>query len=149
MNSKELYCNLYQILDGTGRSYPEDFDRPLHLHVSRASGGNISHITTEFGGVRAKFFCCLMFDGSGDTGTGLPYFAMPKVKLTTHQRAAMALSTIQYLIEARVINGDMNYFKEKIFSELNGGIGSFLAYYERLCRSSAAHVMSRSGSVTV
>jgi hypothetical protein len=150
MNSQELYLNISQIISNqeTGLEWPSDYDREAVVHVSRASNENqISHITLEFAGVRAKFFSCIMFDGSGDHGVGVHSFAMPKLKLTLPQKALAALSVLQYLIDQNMINANFKFYREKICAELNGGVGHTLTKYDLICKASRDY-LERKGATT-
>jgi hypothetical protein len=144
MNSKEVFMNIYQILSSEQAiSFPEDFDRELVVHVSRAAQGNISHITLEFAGIRAKFFSCLVFDGSGDLGTSLGNFAMPKMKLQLDQKAIILLTIIEYLIENNIIKANFEFFKARISDDLSGGVGPLIAKYDRVCKNSRDYIKSK------
>lgn len=140
MNSKEVYMNIYQVLSDRAQSYPMDFDRKLEVHVGRASAGNISHITLEFYGVRAKFFSCITFDGSGDHGCNLSGFAMPKMKLDIKPRAIVFLTLLEYLIDTGVLKANFEYFKECVAMEMNGGVGDLPSQYDRVCKNSRDYI---------
>ena len=136
MNSQKLYLNLAQIvaLDGEDLVNPSDYTREILVHVSRGSQNNfISHITLEYKGLKAKFFCCLTFDGSGNYGTGVHNFAMPRIKTTIQQKALACLSVLEFLI----VNGylgdsDFEYFKEKVLSETTGSSIALIRKYEEI-----------------
>ena len=144
MNSKQLYVNISQIIssDETGWAMPTDFDREAIVHISRASNNNISHITMEFAGIRAKFLSCIIFDGSGNYGTSVHNFAMPRLKLSLHQKALAALSLLQFLIDEGHLDANFDFFREKICSDLNGGVGTTLIKYDRMCELSARYLES-------
>src|ERR1700758_352480 len=140
MNSKEVYLNIYQVLSNGPVGQPDDFDREMIVHVGRASAGNVSHITTEFAGIRSKFFCCIVFDGSGDMGCSLNSFAMPKMKLLREQRAFIFLTLLEYMITNGILKADLAYFKECASLEFNGGVGKFFEQYDRICKNSRAYI---------
>lgn len=145
MNSKELYLNISQVVsageDGP-MTWPTDFDRQAVVHVSRSSNnGNISHVTVEFAGIRAKFLCCLIFEGTGDYGTGVHNFAMPRIRTNLQQKAIGCLSILQYLIDNHYIVANFEFFRDKIVSELNGGVGDTLIKYDAVCQRSKDHIV--------
>lgn len=121
-------------------AFPKDFSRPLVVHISKSSSGNISHVTTEFSGVRAKFFCCIVFDGSGDFGVGLGSFAMPKTKLTQAQKAVMLLSIIEHLISIGALPKNFEFYKDRIASEFSGGVGNILDRYKAISENSMRYI---------
>lgn len=148
MNSKVLYMNLYQVLSTelSTRDAPSDFDRPLFVHVSRnngAGGDELSHVTLEYAGVRSKFFCCLTFDGSGDAGTGLGHFAMPKMKITLTQKALMLLGVLEYLTTHSYITASFDYLLERVSMDLDGGLCDLRGKYAVLCRNSRAYIEAK------
>jgi hypothetical protein len=148
MNSKEVYMNTFQVLMDRVVAYPTDFDRELVVHVSRASAGNISHITMEFAGMRSKFFSCIMFDGSGDMGCGITSYAMPKSKVMVDKRALLCLTMLEYLIDTGVLKADFEYFKERISHEIQGGASDILQRYEVLSRNSRNYIKSKEAELS-
>jgi hypothetical protein len=124
MDTQTLYLQLAQIVAGVPINAgflpkPEEYDSILSLHIARNSGENISHITMEFKSEhRAKFLVCILFDGSGDKGTGLSSVAMPKVKLPRELKALVALSCLTYLCKKRHLDASPDYFRSKIVDEL-------------------------------
>jgi hypothetical protein len=144
MNSQELYLNICQIIsegERTPMTWPTDFNRNIAVHVSRSSQGrNISHITVEFTGIRAKFLSCLMFDGSSDYGTGVHTFAMPRIKTTIQQKALGCLSVLEYLIDNDHLQADMAFFREKVIADLTGGVGDTLIKYDKMCAASRRYL---------
>jgi hypothetical protein len=119
-----LYLQLAQIVAGVPINAgflpkPEEYGADLALHIGYNSGENISHITMEFrDAYRAKFLVCILFDGSGDKGTGLSGVAMPKVKLPRELKALVALSCLTYLCSRGHLKADPEYFRMKIADEL-------------------------------
>jgi hypothetical protein len=144
MNSKEVFMTIHRALSIDNTYFginSEDISRKLVIHVSRSSGNNnVSHITTEFAGVRAKFFCCLVFDGSGDSGISLQGFAMPKVKLALSQKAIVMLAILEYLTAHGYIDADMNFFKDRVASEFSGGTGNIVQRYEAILKDAQKNV---------
>ena len=124
MNSQLLHLQLSQISSGMNISSKfqppiEESQRELSIYIARNSGGNISHITLEFASeYRAQHLVCLLFDGSGDMGTGLSSIAMPKVKLPKELKALAALACLTYLCTAGHIKAHPQYFRDKISAEL-------------------------------
>lgn len=152
MNSKQLYLNICQIIstDETGFSWPTDYDRPAIVHVSRSSNDkSISHITLEFSGIRAKFFSCILFDGTGDYGVNVHNFAMPRLKLGLPQKALFALSMLSFLIEENYLNANFDFFREKICSDLNGGVGNILNRFDFICRKTDDYLKERERRITI
>lgn len=153
MNSQQLYLNLAQIvaIDGEDLVNPSDYTRELLVHISRGSQNNsISHITLEFKGLKAKFFCCLTFDGSGNYGTGVHNFAMPRIKTTIQQKALACLSVLQYLIDAKHLgDSDFEYFKEKILSETSGASIALIRKYEEISLVSEDFLLKTKQTATV
>jgi hypothetical protein len=143
VNSKELYLNICQIISLDGMTWPQEseYNREAVVHVSRSSNNkSISHITLEFSGVRAKFFCCILFDGSGDYGVGVHSFAMPKLKLTLPQKALASLSILKFLIDSRRLDANFEFYRERICTDLNGGVGDTLIRFDALCMKSAQYL---------
>lgn len=143
MNSKELYLNICQIISIDGMTWPQEseYEREAIVHVSRSSNKtSISHITLEFAGVRAKFFCCILFDGSGDYGVGVHSFAMPKLKLTLPQKALASLSILKYLIDSGRLSANFEFYRERICTDLNGGVGDTLIRFDALCAKSVTYL---------
>src|SRR5579872_3004485 len=143
MNSKQLYVNICQIIstDETGMVWPQDYDRECVVHVSRSSNdSSISHITLEYAGIRAKFFCCIVFDGTGNYGVTAHSFAMPKLKLTLPQKALVALSVLSYLIETKHLDANFEFFREKICTDLNGGVGNTLSRFDLISFNSLEYL---------
>ena len=143
MNSKELYTNLCQIIvpEGGRVTWPTDFHREAIVHVARNNKNSaISHITVEFHGIRAKFLCCLLFDGTGDSGVSVHGFAMPRIKLSVPQRALAAMSVLQFLVDGGWLKADFNFIRERICSDVNGGTGSTSAEYDIISAHSVHYV---------
>lgn len=140
MNAKELFLNISQIVsagEAGPMTWPTDFNREAVVHISRsAKQGNISHITLEFAGVRAKFLSCLIFDGAGNHGTGVHSFAMPRIRTTVQQKALGCLSVLNYLIDNNHLDAEFSFYADKIMSEINGGVGDTLLKYEAMCQAS-------------
>lgn len=149
MKSNILFMNIYQILSSelATRDQPSDFNRECRVHVSSNSvSGEYkykSHITLEFEGQRAKFFCALTFDGSGDLGTGLGSFTMPKQKLTYVQKSLVLLSVIEYLGENDYLQIDFDFMLDKVSAELDGGIVDLRGKYAMLCRNSRNYIEAK------
>lgn len=140
LNIHQVICNRdYDIFEDVAKA---DFKRPIAIHVARNSGnGNqISHVTAEFVGLRAKFFCCMTFDGTGDHGTSLASFAMPKLKLNASQKLVIMMSIINYMIHRGYINADSEFYAEKLSSELNGGVGNILSKYDTIQNNSLLYI---------
>lgn len=145
MNAKQLFLNISQILDVEDKVNPFPFVSDMgdvpheepEVHIATNHGSNISHITLEYyGEQRAKFFTCLVFDGSGDRGTDTNMIAMPRVKITMFQKALLALSVLDYLCARNLIDADFEFFRAKIAAGLNGGSNRILAVYDDMCRRS-------------
>ncbi len=133
MNSKEVFVNLSQVIGINGSDYPssEDCNRELVVHVSRNTTNTVSHVTTEFRGMTSKFFCCMMFDGSGDMGIGITGFAMPKMKINQSQKALALLTILDYLIQEGHLKASFEFFKARIEGELSSlGFGGILQRYK-------------------
>jgi hypothetical protein len=147
MKSSIAYLNLHQIISeriGQLNFVPSDFNSALFVSVARNSGKNISHITMEFAHfVRAKFFCCLTFDGTGDTGCGISSFAMPKMKLNQHQKALAVLTMLEYLISEKYISAPFDFFIEQVSHDLDGGVSDLAGSYARLKGFSEACISTR------
>jgi hypothetical protein len=124
MNAAVLYGQLFRIATGADLDPNFSFDPDkiagsIRVHVGRNSGVNISHITIEFADeYRAKLLVCILFDGSGDMGTGLNGVAMPKVKLPKELKAMVALACLTYLCTVGILRAHPQYFREKIEAEL-------------------------------
>lgn len=140
MTRQELYLSIYQIigafnadarLDGV-----TDFDREIFINVARNSGGNISHITTEFLGLRSRYLCSILFDGNGDQDTHFDNFAMPKVKLNSRQRCLVMLSCLDFLISNHVLKADIAYFVERLTHDQRPSTVGVMQHYARI-RSAA------------
>lgn len=146
MNSKEVFVNLSQIIGIDRNESPsqEDCNRELVVHVSRNSTNTISHITTEFRGLTAKFFCCMIFDGSGDMGIGLSGFAMPKMKINHSQKALALLTILELLIEDGYVNAPFEFFKARIEGELSThGFSGILSRYKFLSERSSDYISAQ------
>jgi hypothetical protein len=145
MNSKVLYLNICQILatsDNAVPPWPKDYDRPIVVHVGRSTNNDaISNITVEYAGVRAKFFCGLLFDGTGDYGVSARDFFMPRVKLSIQQKALLTLSLLYFLITNGKIDATTDYFREKISSDINGGAGNVLEQFDSIYHRSCHHAL--------
>lgn len=156
MNSQELFVNLCQIIstEETGMTWPTDYDREAVVHVSRSArrgaDQQISHITIEFAGVRAKFFCCILFDGSGPYGASFREFAMPRIRTTINQKAMGFLSVIEYLVSNGYLGCDSNFefFREKVIADLNGGVGDTLIKYDQIKARTRRHLAPPSARAT-
>ncbi len=150
MNAQELYLNISQVVsagDTSPMTWPTDYEREAVVHVSRSSQqGNISHITIEFSGIRAKFLSCLIFDGTSNHGTGVHNFAMPRIRTTVQQKALGCLSVLQYLIDNGHLDADFAFFREKIMSDLNGGVGDTLLKYDLMCKASEKYLAHRAST---
>lgn len=149
MDSKILFMNLHQII-GTRPSSnvrPSDFSRELLVHVSRGAGDgrNISHVTIEFVGQVAKFYTCVMFDGSGDWGASIASFVMPRApRLNAFQKSLGLLSVIDYLAATGEISPSLfDFYKERIESEYSAGAGTIGDSYAVLKNNSRTYVASR------
>lgn len=153
MNAKELYLNICQVVsagEAAPMTWPNDYDREAVVHVSRSSNGNnISHITVEFAGIRAKFLSCLIFDGTGDYGTGVHNFAMPRIRTTVQQKALGCLSVLNYLTANGYIKADFEFFRDKIVADLNGGVGDTLIKYDQMCKLSKLHIERQKESASI
>lgn len=152
MNKHQLYLNIYQITgnaDGNATidCPPEDLARMLAVHVARNSGGEISYITMEFTGVRSRFLCSLLFDGTGDQGTGLMNFSMPKVKLNNRQKALVLLSCLELLIDQKILHASMDYFKERISNEYGNGQVAILGQYDVRNALSIEYINARQNGI--
>lgn len=150
MKSNILFMNIYQILSSelATRDQPSDFNRECRVHVSSNSLSNDdyrykSHITLEFEGQRAKFFCALTFDGSGDSGTGLGHFTMPKQKLTYVQKSLVLLSVLDYLGANGHLEIEFDFMMDKVSAELDGGIVDLRGKYAMLCRNSRNYIEAK------
>lgn len=150
MNAQELFLNIAQVVsagEAAPMTWPTDYKRQAVVHVSRsAQQGNISHITVEFTGVRAKFLSCLIFDGAGNYGTGVHSFAMPRIRTSVQQKALGCLSVLQYLIDNGHLDAQFSFYQDKIVSELNGGVGDTLIKYEAMCNASRDYLAARAES---
>ncbi len=138
MNSKELFINIHQIKSDPGLkfNYPlniNHYDKQISVYVARNSGSHISHITMEFIGVRARYLCVLTFNTPNDMGIGLYGLAMMHVKLTLPQKALVLLSCLNYLIDNKILDADLQYFKEKIAMDLNDTDHVIVEQYEKVC----------------
>lgn len=144
MNAQELYLNICQVVsagEAAPMTWPNDYDREVAIHVARSCDNfNISHITTEFKGIRAKFLSCLIFDGTGDYGTGVHNFAMPRIRTTVQQKALGCLSVLDYLTSNGYISSSFEFFRDKIVADLNGGVGDTLIKYDQMCKLSKLHI---------
>lgn len=133
MNKQALYLAIYQATNNTNAiadiTNVKDFQRSLAVHIARNSGEEISHITLEFTGPRSRFLCSILFDGSGDMGTGLDNFAMPKVRLHARQKAVILLACLEFLTEAGVLAAQFEYFRERIAGEYDSS-HSILGLYD-------------------
>lgn len=140
LNIHQVIANReYDVFDGVTKT---DFSRPISINVSRNSnhGKDISHVTVEFAGIRAKFFCCLTFDGTGDHGASLANFAMPKLKLNASQKLVVMLSIINYMIEVGHLQADAEFYAEKLAGDLNGGVGNILSKYDAIQNNSLLYI---------
>lgn len=144
MTKQELYLSIYQIignfnadarLDGV-----TDFDRELSINVARNSGGNISHITMEFAGLRSRYLCSILFDGNGDQDTCFENFAMPKVKLNGRQRCLVMLACLNFLIANDVIKADIAYFVERLTHDQRPSTVGILQHYDNVRRTTARYI---------
>lgn len=121
MTKQELYLTIFQAIGNPNANAQllcvTDFDRDIAVNVARNSGGNISHITMEFIGVRSRFLCSILFDGNGDQDTCFANFAMPKVKLNGKQRSIVMIACLDFLIDNGVIDASPSYFAERIVPE--------------------------------
>lgn len=135
MDHKELFVIISRALDVNLKGVPEKYATPISVYAARNHGKNTSHITLEYvGKEHAFYFCCFKFDGTGDRGTGLSAFAMPRHKLTTPQKYVIALAMIEYLISEGVINAQVEYYRDKLTTQFNSS-WSALAAYDALKRS--------------
>lgn len=161
MNSQTLYLQLAQIVAGTPihagfLPKPAEYRSLLSVYVARNSGDNVSHITMEFEHEhRAQFLVCILFDGSGDMGTGLASVAMPKVKLPRELKALVALSCLTYLCEHGFLKASSAFFRYKLAAELTqeaaaqrgsvrregmGSNGALLRDFDSLTQLAESHV---------
>lgn len=136
MTRQELYLSIYQII-GTFNADARldgvtDFDREIFINVARNSGGNISHITTEFTGLRSRYLCSILFDGNGDQDTHFDNFAMPKVKLNGRQRCLVMLACLDFLIANKVLNADIAYFVERLTHDQRPSTVGVMQHYARV-----------------
>lgn len=144
MNRQELYLSICQAI-GTDNAKPglekiTDFDRPCTVVIARNSSGNISNISIEFTGYKARFLCSVLFDGNGDQSTGFSNFSMPKVKLNPRQRATVLLCCLKFLIDNGLIAADINYFCDRVVAEHSLGQGEFIANWEAVLLASKAYI---------
>ncbi len=148
MNSKEVFVNLSQIIGIDRNEHPsqEELNRELVVHVSRNATNTISHITTEFRGITAKFFCCMIFDGSGDMGIGLSGFAMPKMKINQSQKALALLTILEYLTDrdSPYLSASFEFFKSRIEGEASMlGFSGVLSRYRDMSDRSSAYISAQ------
>jgi hypothetical protein len=142
MNSSEAFLNFHQILSRNISDRPDDFHRPCRAHIARNSSNNISHITIEFAGPRAKFLSVITFDGSGDMGTRTTNLFMPKVKLDPLPRALSLLTCMDYLISIKHLDATMDYFYEVVSFEVSRGTSQLKKRYEDLCAKSHDYIQA-------
>ena len=117
---------------------------PLCVYIARNALGKTSHATAEFAGWQTKFFSCMTFDGSGDMGTGLYAFAIPKMarpsdgQITKKQRALVLLTLLHHMIGSGQLDAPFEFYVDKISHELNGGAVHLhlQAEYEKLTLNS-------------
>jgi len=146
VNKHVLYLNLYQVATSDNCDAPlihvTDFDREVSVLASRNSSGRLSHIAIEFAGLKSKFLCSLVFDGSGELGIDINGFAMPRVKLRQKQKAMALLSCLEFLKDQDVVQFDIEFMADRIGAELTNGSVSFFHQYKRMTERSANHAES-------
>jgi len=125
MNKQSLFLNIFQatsdVCGGAAITPHLEFDLPLEVHVGRNSkNGAISHITLEFAGIRARFLCSILFNGSGPHDTCLANFHMPKRKLQSHQKAYVLLSCLDFLTSQGVVETSMADFCASVEADYTG-----------------------------
>lgn len=137
MNHHELYLCLYQAVCHENGDAPiqkvKDFERTLEVYIARNSNTEISSVSFEFSGLKARFHCVLSFDGINDASIGLGGFFMPKVRLNSRQRVLALLSCLSFLIEAGLIDAEWPTVKDRIGAEFgNGAIGIYHQFDRQL-----------------
>ncbi|WGN90720.1 hypothetical protein [Burkholderia phage vB_BglM_WTB] len=154
MDSKTLFINLHQILSTrqTMNARPTDYDRKLIVTPVYAAreGTTLSHLTTEFVGKVGKFYCAIVFDGSGDLGASLYSFAMPRVTRLNLASKALALqSVLAYLsTNGHLASHAFAYYREKIENEYAGGISLLADAFDILTHNSIDYIEKRAAGRT-
>lgn len=144
MNKQTLFLNIFQVSSDLCEKAAipphTDFDLNLQVHVARNSkNASISYITLEFAGVRSRFLCSILFNGSGDHDTCLANFSMPKRKIQSHQKAVALLSCLQFLVHNKVINASWADFCASVTADYYGP-NSVIADFDRITFKSREYI---------
>lgn len=147
MNSKEVFVNLSQIvgIDRNDFPLPEEYERELSFCFAYNTTNTLSHVTAEFRGMTAKFFSCMIFDGTGAMGIGVSGFAMPKMKINVIQKALALLTILEYMIESGLLfNAPFEFFLSRVELELaQQGHGGVIQRYKHISKLSSDYILSQ------
>ena len=138
MNKKILYLIIYQTIGNEKAEVPlinvYDYNRNLAIHIAKNSNHNISYLTLEFTGHRARYLSSLVFDGNGDNACTLVNFAMPKTRISHMQKALVMLACLDFIISNNVIENmkSFEYFRDSICTEFANGNQALIRHYDKL-----------------
>lgn len=151
MTKQELYLAIYQATGQQDGLAPLrkvfDFHRDVAVHKAKNSNGNTSYITLEFSGLRSRYLCSILFDGSGELGVSVLNFAMPKVRLNHLQKALVLLACVEFLCGHFVLQPEnLEFYRQGISSEYGNGQTDLLIQFDQIKQVAANYLNANKDS---